>query len=564
MKVTSVTTTEIGAPRSATGGWQITSLVEVPPLRFFRQVVRLSFETGDIADRIEIEPENTTLEAVFQPYDYDALAPSAPSKASLTTSGGAVIATLDAPRQIRQVRLSSGTVSEPGYAIEFYRLDGSTLADKPSASASVQSNVATLPSNVDFTDGRFAVRLKGPTGPSLKAGDLAGLQIRSYPTGPRLGIADPDDPDSAIFFWQASGELGKTVPADQGNVDAGEAFATVLGRYLDDFFARLAESTDGNGPSSPPPQFVDVALIVASDAPCTLNITAFDVTYHLVCQSFTSRGDKQVLRFSGDQATSQEVSVRLPGKATVTSATLETVESFRRDRPLASNDGMTDAAPAQKEGVYVGVERWVAQGITPSQATSVSGIAIALMTISSDTELLVELREDWGGQPSSRRLAAGMIRLEQVGKRSWATLLFPEMITLPSSLHWLLVKATSGRAVWLVDAGNGPARTLEGSSDSNVWTELSRFDGLQALYGFYSQGKQAQEQFPASLTIGTQAATTISEQNGTRIYDLTSTFNTYLDGLPSSTPATTIPLTFTSALPGLVTIYPPVIGYDLG
>lgn len=64
------------------------------------------------------------------------------------------------------------------------------------------------------------------------------------------------------------------------------------------------------------------------------------------------------------------------------------------------------------------------------------------------------------------------------------------------------------------------------------------------------------------MTIGTQAATTMSEQNGDRTYELT--FNTYLDSLPSSTQATTIPLTFTSALPGLVTIYPPVIGYDLG
>jgi hypothetical protein len=80
----------------------------------------------------------------------------------------------------------------------------------------------------------------------------------------------------------------------------------------------------------------------------------------------------------------------------------------------------------------------------------------------------------------------------------------------------------------------------------------------------YSRTRQAQEQDPASLSIGTQAATAMSEQNGVRTYDLTSTFNTYLDSSTSSTPSTTIPLTFTSALPGLVTIYPPINGYDLG
>jgi hypothetical protein len=71
-------------------------------------------------------------------------------------------------------------------------------------------------------------------------------------------------------------------------------------------------------------------------------------------------------------------------------------------------------------------------------------------------------------------------------------------------------------------------------------------------------------QFPASFTVETRVATTISEQNGARTYDLTSTFNAYLDSLPSSTLATMIPSAFASALPGLVTIYPPIIGYDLG
>jgi hypothetical protein len=105
---------------------------------------------------------------------------------------------------------------------------------------------------------------------------------------------------------------------------------------------------------------------------------------------------------------------------------------------------------------------------------------------------------------------------------------------------------------------------LEGSDDPNVWAELSGFDGLQALYRLYSRSAQAQEQHPTSLTVGTRAVTTISEQNGTKTYDLTSTLDGYLDGLPSSTPAATVPLTFTSALPGLITIYPPVIEYDLG
>jgi hypothetical protein len=584
MNITSATTVESDSPQPATGRWQVASLVEAPPLRFFRRVVRLRFETGGMADRLSIDAKTTTLKAVFQPYDYDALNPGEPSlKALLSASDEAVIVTLDAPRQVKQVRLSPGSVPGPGSPVELYRLDGEALADEPTVTAKVQgvdlaeesfvvgrkkalersfgARMATLPADADFTDTRFAIRLGGSADRSLRVDDLVGVQIRGYPAGPRLGISDPNEPDSATFFWQVPGEIGKTPPDERGNVDAGGAFAKALEGYLDDFFARsAASSADGH-----PPRFVDVALVMASDAPCTLNITAFDITYHLVRQSFPSHEEKQVLRFPGERVTAQEVSVQLPGEITVTSATLETVESFRRDRPLSFDDGhdVPDATPTQKEGVHVGVERWIAQGITPPQAMSVSGIAIALMSISNNTELLVALQEDWHGQPSGKRLATGEITLDRIGQRGWATLLFPDAITLPSSLCWILVKAANGRAVWLVDAGSTPARMLERSNDANVWAELSGFKGLQALHRLYSRSKQAREQHPTSLTVGTHAAAAMSEQNGTKAYDLASTFNDYLSSSPSSTPATTIPLTFTSALPGLVTIYPPTIEYDL-
>jgi len=525
-----------------------------------------------MADGISIDRGSTTLKAAFRPCDYDALSQSKTSlNASLTASSGAVVVALEAPRQVRRVSLVSGTAPGSGYSIEFYRLDGNTLAERPTISVGVQNNTATLPSDADFTDARFAIRLKGPAGTSsLGVGDLAELRVRGYPTGPRLGITDPKDAGSAVFFWQVAGEVGKAVPADRGNVEAGEAFTQALKRHLDDFFVRLAEPTDENGSSPPTPESVEVALIAASDAPCVLDVTAFSVTHHLLLRSlFSDEGEKvekQILQLAGDQTTVREVSVQLPGNADVKSASLETVESFRDDRLLASNngDGLPDAIPERKEGVYVGVERWAAQGVTPPHAMSVSGIAVALMATVDNTEVLVELQEDWRGQPSGRELAAGTIMLEQVGQRSWVTLLFPEPIVLPSKPHWILMRAASGRAVWLADAGDTPARVLERPNNSAIWVELSVLSGLQTTYAFLSRSKRAQEeQQPASLAIGEHVVAGVGKQNATRAYDLTSAINDYLDSLPPSTTTVAIPLTLTATPQGFITVYPPIIEYDL-
>jgi len=559
VNVTSTTIIEGDPPQSIPGRWRISSPVGAPPLRFFRRAACLRFETGERADRIGIVgPESTTLKAVFGPLDYDALGQiKTPLKASLADSGETVIVELEAPRQVRRVGLRSSAASGSGRSIEFYRLDGDTPADKPTISVGVLNNEATLPSDADFTDARFAMRLAGASGP-LRAGDLAELRVRGYPTGPRLGIADPKDAASAVFFWQVAGEVGKMPPADQGNVDAGQAFVDALQRYLDDFFARPAGST------GPAPEFVEAALIAASDAPCVLDVTAFDVTYHLVLQSLHSGGveqaGKQVLRFAGGSEAVQEVSVRLPGNATVASATLETAESFRDDRLLASDDGSPDVTLAQKEGVYVGVERWASQEVTRAQAVSVSGIAVALMAITDAAEMLVELHEDWRGQPSGRKLASGALTLGRAGERGWVTLPFPEPVVLSSDPYWILIKAADGRAVWLAEAGDPPVRVLEGNDEPGTWADLNALDGLHAMHRFLSRGEQAQEQAPVSLAIGEQVVVgTIDEDSGTKVYDLASAINDHLGGSPSYE---TIPLTFRSVLSGLITVYPPVVEFD--
>ncbi len=570
MSIASVTTIGGTPPSSTTGRWEVTSPVGASPLRVFRQVLVLRFVTGGIADDIRIDPNATSLKGTFSSFGYDALNPGEPGlEAVLSGSGGAVVVALDAPRQVSQIQLISGRASGTGNSVELYRLDGNTLAEKPTSSASVQGNAAVFPQSVGFTDARFAVRLEGPAGSSLSSGDLAAVQVSSRFAGARIGLSDPTEPDSATFFWPTPEEIGETPPASQTNVEAGQALAAALQRYLDDFFARLETSTEEAGPTDEgkpqPPEFVDVALVVESDAPCVLDLVALDVAYHQVARSFYSgtgkTTDKQVLRFPGELGVAREVLLQLPPNSTVRSARLETVESFSPDRPLASGNDPPNATLTQNKGVHVSVERWAAQEVVPPQAISITGVAVALLTVTQNTQVLVELQEDWEGQPSGRKLAAAALALDRAGRRDRVTLRFPEAVTLFSETYWLLIGTASGQAVWLADAGDGDVKVLDRTAGAPV--ESKSLDGLNTVYGLLARDIQTQEQQPASLSVGAMTVSGATGQDNVRTYDMTPAVSSYLDSTIETASLTTVPLTLTSAFRGLVTMYPPEIEYDL-
>ena len=570
MSIAAVTTVGGTLLSSAAGRWEVTSPVGTLPLRVFRQILVLRFATWGLADGIRIDQKATSLKGTFSSFDYDALNPDEPAlEALLSSSGGTVVVALDAPRQVSEIRLSSAKVSGAGTSLELYRLDGNTLTEKPTTSAGVQGNAAVFPEIVGFTDARFAVRLAGPTSSSLSSSDLAAVQLRSRFAGARIGISDPNEPDSATFFWPTAENISETPPANLTNVDAGNALATALGRYLDEVFARLQTSsgeeagpTDGNEPL---PEFVEVALIVESDAPCVLDLAALDVAYHLVTKSFYS-GDgntigKQTLRFPGELSVAREVMVRLPSNASIRSARLETVESFPTDRPLASGDDTPNAPLTQDKGILLSVGRWAAQVIELPQATIVSGVAVALLAMARGTQVLVELQEDSDGRPSGKKLAAASLTLDQAGRRDRATFLFPEVVTLFSEPYWLLLGTASGQAIWLADSGEGELKVLDRTADGQ--SESNALDGLVATQELIVRDKQTQGQQPASLAVGENAVVGTAAQDNVRTYDLSFATSSYLDSSVETDPATTIPLTLTSALPGIVTVYPPNIEYDL-
>jgi hypothetical protein len=319
----------------------------------------LRFYTGGSADRIEVDAATTRLQAAFAPLEYDALAATQLSlRAQLSIVHGAAHIILDAPRQVRRVRLAAAATA-PGRRLAFHRLDGSALSQQatttagfayrslalerqatrlPTRAAAAQSlsanavatgamaaaaalgDTATL--EEDFTDARLAVRLvEDAAGVPLSAADVKALHVRSYPAGPRLGLAGRAavEQETPAFFWRLPGEIGRdaATAGQSGVVQDGIAFAEALQRHLDGVMASDAERLAAGGIGALP-LHVDVALLAESDAPCLLDVAALGVDYHLVIESFPDRQEKRVLRFAGGAPDTHTVTLQRPGTARVT------------------------------------------------------------------------------------------------------------------------------------------------------------------------------------------------------------------------------------------------------
>jgi hypothetical protein len=192
---------------------------------------------------------------------------------------------------------------------------------------------------------------------------------------------------------------------------------------------------------------------------------------------------------------------------------------------------------------------------------TLSGLAVALLTMTRETRLLIELQEDWEGRPSGKKLAAVEITLDRAGQRDWLTLLFPKAVTLFTERYWILLGTARGQVIWLADSEDGDVKVLDRTAGELV--ESKAIGGLKTMYALFARDKQTREQQPASLGVGGRTVAGIAGQGNVRTYDLASAISSYLDGPVEAAPETTVPLTLASALRGIVTVYPPEITHDL-
>jgi hypothetical protein len=274
--VAATVTDAAGAPLAILGPHDLTTAVTEP-----RPGFRFSFllDLGALppTGSLLVDAATTQLEAAFEPLDVQ------PASAALRNGDGIVIVELDAPREVRSVQLKEVGFKQGGFkeggrngkhapppapkVVRLFRLDGEKPADKPTISATTGSRATAVFAGPEpFVDARFAIGLEDGM---LASSGLARVTLRSYPTDPRLALADAATGAAEPFFFHAAGLLQAGDTA--ATVHGGAAFADALQAFVD---ARGA----------PPPQRIRVD--VESDAECRFRVSAFAVGAKLVSQTF--------------------------------------------------------------------------------------------------------------------------------------------------------------------------------------------------------------------------------------------------------------------------------------
>jgi hypothetical protein len=187
-----------------------------------------------------------------------------------------------------------------------------------------------------------------------------------------------------------------------------------------------------------------------------------------------------------------------------------------------------------------------------------------MLPLEEGSEIVVELREDLDGLPTGKLLASGTLNVGVAGQRAWARLLFAQPLILSAQPYWVMAKMSRNTAIWLADAGNIPALVVEVTPQSGVIRKQWSFEGLVALVQFLTQTPQSEGQGQATLLSIDGLAVHPGERQDQPTVDITTLLQEQLAHHPSSVGASApIELMFSSNAPGIVTVYPPSIEYDL-
>lgn len=611
--------------------FEINSPVGTPSGELFRHTINLSFKTNGEPDRIVVDESATNFGAQFSGQTYNVLDDSSPIKVLERTheeEAQAVIVTLNRPWEIKRILLTfaifgkhcgeayvtgshfvptemedlTGAVGSSSWAcalprevkvsgdavafedkaiylmqermVKVYRVDGDAIADQPTLTAG---------NGEDFSDAfiseRFAIKATDIQGnpKDLKENNIAQIWVQTYPTGPRIGVAEPVDSIDAYspseFFWQLPGELRNAAQVDAVNEKAGEALAAALQRYLDAFMDHLREEAEKEGQQPAIPDCIDVALVLESDAPCSVDLD-FGITYWLVRESFPiphdqiSPPDKQVLRFNGEKITTQTINVVLARDADVQSVALNMDLSFGRQPSTPLGNDLQAILTDRDRGVSIRQNRWVAQRVKPGKAISVSGVALGLMALEAKAEILVELQEDWNGIPSGKKLAQASILLADVGKPSFVRVDFHEKLTLYTQDYWILAKTAKGSALWITrPKTETTVKVFRASGEQTPVGYYTEIEGVKTFYTFFSRSTSAlAENPPLYLAVGDVPLETVSMEDETlwvESDEFRAALNTYLDNSSLEGTSIPIPISFTTAVPGIITVYPPHIEFEM-
>ena len=274
--------------------------------------------------------------------------------------------------------------------------------------------------------------------------------------------------------------------------------------------------------------------------------------------------EKKVVRFTGKALTSESILFELPGNADAVTLELTTEASFGCKMAYTVGNGMESLGSQHRNGITISEDRWTAQCVTPDKAIIISRYALGLMALEKNTELLVELHEDWNGQPSGKKLAEGKIQLNALGQRTWSIITLPEAIPLAKSPYWLLLKSAKGAALWLTRSGDcEPVQVLQTAEAQAPLVKITAISGVEALYTLFTCCPQSQQQeAPFTLRIGGNILLAKTIDKDRISFDIKDALTAELNNTGEEE-LTNISISLSSACAGFVTVYSPRMEYNI-
>lgn len=601
----------------------ITERIDGPAGPFYRRVFHLRFQTSGSPDRLEVQTEQCAFHASFSSRSYNVLAggspvgavarqvdeytvrlelprpwpierirlrstfgPGIPLLPEAQPQGGYIWACAAAPDLVLDIDATAmefeGPVAQmqPTVWIQLFRMDGDALAEKPSV---------TVPENgligADFTSAVFAIKaVNSDLEPyALSVADLSAVEIRSWPTGPRIGLCvpaqAPGDLRPEACFWQLPGQITDEDSCAAPNEQAGSALAGALQHHFKARLEQLAVEAKENKVPYAVPDCLEVALVVDSDAPCQSQIT-LAVAYCLVRTGLMAPEeektirDKQVLRFAAQAPPPQTLWVLLPARAQVCGAVLEMDAGFGSPPSAAVGEGLQPLPADAHSAVHLTTARWCAQPVMLDAPLELTEITLGVMALESGTELTVALRADRDGLPDGALIAEQSVRLSGPGTKYHARVAFRAAIALSSQCCWLTVKALSGSAVWLTRANpQGTLCLAQTSHDGGISVNLKRLSGIEAFYSLFCRNTRPASQSNAAVTLeaGGQPVALSPQDSGRWQADdlqLTAALNACMAApagpdCRETAEGRAIALKFSASTKGILTVYPPTLNYDV-
>ena len=303
------------------------------------------------------------------------------------------------------------------------------------------------------------------------------IQLKSYPTGPRISIGQinqiPDENTQWQTLWNEPGEHRNAVWQPQSK-------AKELLQQLQTQLDRHFEQAKSEGTPVTSDLFLPVAI--ESDMPATFRFGDLEINYSLLKNQWDhwteeqKSAGKETLQFNGGTLHSHPLKLMFPPGASVNKALIHLGTDISETSGFAA--GVLSADLQQAKGVHATQGATIAKRLDMAQAQQVNQVALALLPVTEQSSLKITITEDQNGKPKGAVLAEAKVQLHQSNGRQWLVTKLNNSILLDAKQYWLTVSCMDGSQIWL---GNSIASNTQGKATSEQNGKLQTITNILLL-----------------------------------------------------------------------------------